>query len=168
MFRGRQRQQGFTLIEIIASLVLLGVLGVVAGLGILQITKGFIFGKDNAKNSASAGLAMHRLIKEFTSITSVTSGTATSITFTSKHDAATSKTYTVSVSGTNLMMNDGVSSDILTDKVSSFSLAYFDTYNGASSTSWASSRKIIGFTLGLTGAENVVTTFTSKVTPRNL
>ena len=59
-----QRQQGFTLIEMIAVLILVGMMSAVAGLGIVKYVQGYLFAKDNAAISANAQLAIARISRD--------------------------------------------------------------------------------------------------------
>lgn len=169
-----QKQNGFTLIEMLMSLVLLGIMGALAGLGLTQYTEGIVFATANAATAGKSQLAMQRLTKEFTAIKSVTSGAASAITFTSQHGSGVDRNYTLSVQGSaNLVLHDNASGapateDILTDQVSSFSLAYYDAYNSAPAVTWSGTSRIIEVTLSLAGASNNTVTFTTRVTPRNL
>lgn len=161
-------KKGFTLIEIIASLVILGILGSLGILGAVRVIEGFLFIRINAETAQKGQIAMNRLTKEFTNIMSVNTGTttATSINFTSRSylDGTIQTGRSVSLVSTTLVL-DG---NVLTDDVSGFSMAYLDTFDGAESSTWSGSRRIIRITLSLVGANNTVSTFTSRVASRNL
>lgn len=164
----RKKEEGFTLVEIIMVLILLGFIGAMAGLGFIQITKGMIFSRANAETAGKAQLAIMRITREFTVLKDVSSGTGSSISFTSIHDGGVDKTYTLSLAGTDLTMNDGTDNDILVDNVSNFTLTYYDTFNGNPSSTWGATKKIIGVSLTLTGADGVAATFSTRIAPRNL
>lgn len=167
--RDIRQESGFTLIEIIMSLVLLGIIGVMAGFGILQVTNSFIWTRGTTSMAGKGQLAMLRMMQELTVATSVGSSSASSITFTAQTGSSSTKTYTLSVSGTNLRLSDGTDTDTLCDGVSSLALAYYDSYNDATAaTTWESTSKLIAITLTLTGPNNISRSFTARVTPRNL
>jgi len=77
-------------------------------------------------------------------------------------------TYTVSLSGSSITLNHGADTDILVDQVSSFTLAYYDTYDAVAQSSWAATRKVIQFTIVLNGPDNTTLSFATRVRPRNL
>lgn len=167
-------KKGFTLVEIIVSLILVGIITALAGMGIVTVTQKYYFAKENAETAQKGQVALMRLMKEFAVISAVSSGSATSITY-SSYKASTLGTRQVSWAGSagdpivvDDDTTDGVDGDTLTDNVSSFALAYYDTYTSASDASWSSSTKVIEVTLTLTGASEVTSAFTVRVAPRNL
>ncbi len=131
---------GFTLIEMIASLAIVSILAGIAGLGLVQITEGFLLSRVGADTAQKAQLAMTRMVKEFDHIIDVPSGSSQSITFDSFHadDAIdTVRSFTLSWNGTAgdplvltcLDCPGGSVSEPLTDNVVQFSLSYlyYDT-----------------------------------------
>ena len=72
---------GFTLIEIIASLVIIGFLSVLFSVGTGKIFQGFVNSRDNADTSMKAQLALSRMAKELRSVDSVSSGSQTAMTY---------------------------------------------------------------------------------------
>ncbi len=157
-------EKGFTLIEIIASLVILVIVGALVIISTIKIVQGFVFTKMNAETSQKAHIALNRLTKEFTNITSVSSGSPTSINFNSRsYIDGTPITQSVSWigSGNPLLLNI----DTLVDNVSSFVLTYYDDSGGAVT---PTESKEIGITLTLVGANDTESAFTTSVVPRNL
>ena len=77
-------QKGFTLIEVIVVLLLVGVIAVMAGMWIVSIANGYIFTKMNMETTQKAQLAMTRLEREFSAISAVTTAStnASQITYT--------------------------------------------------------------------------------------
>lgn len=165
MRRTLKTEKGFTLIEVIVVLILVGVLAAVAGIGYVQVVKGMLFTKMNAVTIQKGEIAITKLVKEFNNmnISSVTAADATSITFSSVKDAVSSS-HTVALTG-NTITYDG---HVITDQVSEFSLTYYDNYDSAGQTTWQSSRRIIEITLKLKGADDVISEFKARVKPRNL
>ena len=154
---------GFTLIEMIVSLLLAGVISVFAGMGISMIIDGYSLTSKNAEITHKGQLALTRLSKEFSYISSVSSGTATAISYNSyKQNALNS--HTVSWTGDKLFL-DG---DLISDSVGSLELGYYDSFNGAEQTSWAAGSRIIEITLSFVGANNNNIVFTTRIMPRNI
>lgn len=133
-------QGGFTLIEMIASLAIVGVLAAIAGIGLVQITEGYLLSQAGAESAQKAQLAMSRMVKEFNYITDVSGGSSHSITFDSFHaDEAvdTIRSFSISWNGTvgdPLLLTcldcpGGNVTEPLVDSVVTFDLAYiyYDT-----------------------------------------
>jgi len=160
-------QRGFTLIEIISVIVVMSIIGVIAGMSLLKITEGFVFAKKNAATAQKGQIAMARLAKELNSVkfissntwTTISSGTGTSITLTRKVGATTT-TFTIDQSGSNLR----VGGDILVDNVNTFELKYYSAYNGSGSSTYSSVASMIEISLKLTGADNVISEFLDRIT----
>jgi prepilin-type N-terminal cleavage/methylation domain-containing protein len=165
---------GFTLIEMIASIVIIGILAALVSIGVASIFEGYIFTKKNADTAMRAQIALTRLMKEFSSIDGVYSGTKTSITYSYYNEDGTSIPYpyrTVSWSGTpNAPAPLLLGGNTLAENVSDFELKYYTSYNDAGDNLWeiSESEKIIGITLKIIGASDVVSSFSTRVIPRNL
>jgi len=157
MLERQFKEKGFTLIEIIVSIVVMTIIAVIAGVGLVEISKGYVFSKQNDVITQQSQIAMTRLKKEFNNIKTVTSGTATSITFTRSSGGSM---HMISWAGGNSpLLVDG---DTLIMPVTSFNLAYYDSYNSSAS-SYSASTSIIEIALQLVGAENTPTNFTDRV-----
>lgn len=167
MHTNNRNQKGFTLIEVIVTLILVGITAVLAGMWIVSVANGYIFARQNAENVQRGQLAITRLTKEFTAIQSVNVGATndTQITYTRADASGIPVTVTISKTGSELQLNG----DILTDGVSTFTLAYCDDNVSSptcSSTWLPTTSKIIRITLTLSGADNIP--LTQRVAPRNL
>ena len=168
----RSPTAGFTLLEMILVLVVIGIAAVASLSAVQEVTRGFVFTRANAEAVAKAQLAMLRLIKEGLNISKVNSGTATSIDFTSLHGtpaAPQPKTYQVFLQGATLIMDDGATQDALMDQVTAFTLTYYDGYDDPTpSSSWGTSSQIIGISFSILAADNEQITFSARFRPRNL
>lgn len=172
MRKRKPDQKGFTLIEVIVTLVLVGITAALAGMWIVSVVNGYVFTKMNADTVQKAQLAMTRLTKELSALKSVSIAGADNISF-SRIDTinistttVTETAVTISKSGSQLLI-DGRP---LTDSVNAFTLKYCDD-NFASpgcSGSWTTDKRIIEISLALTGADNKTSTFTKRVMPRNI
>jgi prepilin-type N-terminal cleavage/methylation domain-containing protein len=154
-------RRGFTLIEIITSLVVLSIIGVIAGMGMVSIAKGYVFTKKNAAGAQKAQIAMARIVKELAVTDSISSGSASSITFNSKSPPAQQRV--LFWNNTNYTLS--IDSDLLLDNVSSFNLAYYKFYDDTTPVLYSSaSTAIIQVTIGLKVADdNTVITFVDRV-----
>jgi hypothetical protein len=136
------------------------IIAVAAGVGLVEITKGYIFSKKNAFTAQQGQIAVARLKKELSNIKSVTgTPTATSIQFVRSSDLST---HTVSwAGGSSPLLIDG---DTLVMPVSSFSLNFYSKFDDPSPSAYSSTTtSMIEMTLQLTGAENAAITFTDRV-----
>ncbi|MFH2219337.1 MAG: type II secretion system protein [Pseudomonadota bacterium] len=66
-----RNNKGFTLVEIILSLVLFGFIALVAGMGIVAFTRGVIFAKESSHKAQKIQLAMNRLNREIMELTNI-------------------------------------------------------------------------------------------------
>jgi prepilin-type N-terminal cleavage/methylation domain-containing protein len=164
----KMNEKGFSLIEVIVTLVLAGITAVLAGLWISSVAKGYLFTQANMDNQQKAQLAMTRLNKEFLAIIAVDEA----------NTSAGKITYTRSAWGAGLIAGQIVESKgnliqinghTLTDNVNAFSLAYCDDVTSSSCPhTWSSTKHIIEITMTLSGADGIQSTFTQRVAPRNL
>jgi hypothetical protein len=74
---------GFIMVEVIVSIVLLGILGVFTSMFLYTGIKGYMISKQTADGAMRAQIAMDRMNLELRKVTSVTAATADSITYTS-------------------------------------------------------------------------------------
>jgi prepilin-type N-terminal cleavage/methylation domain-containing protein len=173
MKKRKSGEKGFTLIEVIVTLILVGITAALAGMWIVSVANGYLFAKVNAKTTQNAQLAMARLVKEFSAIRSVTTGSGTGITYNRTDSALGSVPVTVSINGSALQLNvNNAGNNTLTDSVSGFTLRYCTnsdlTQTTCPSTTWLPESRIIEINLILMGASNTTSTFTQRVAPRNL
>lgn len=151
-------KKGLTLIEIIISLVLVGIVAAVVGMSSVHMVKSFLFSEKNVDTLLKGQIAVARMEKELNNLKKVSASSVNSITFSSYRDAAT---RTISSSGNDLLLD----ADKLTDQVSSFTMAYYDNHNSTANTTFLATTKIIEITLRLTGADNVTSEFKARITP---
>lgn len=172
--------KGFTLIEIIVTLVLVGILTAVAGLWISQAAGAFILAQQNVETMQKGQIAITRLIKEVNVIGTVSSGTPTGITFMSYGSnvdtgggAGSLTTRSICYSAGTVSINDSgdcTGAATLVDNVLNFSLKYYAAYNGVGvgQGGWISgSTRLVDITLTLNGAGGTPMDFTARVYPRN-
>jgi prepilin-type N-terminal cleavage/methylation domain-containing protein len=125
--------RGFTLLEIVTSIVVASIIAVIAGMGFVEIVKGYMLSKKNATVAQQGQIAIARLKKEFTSIKSITCGSANMITYKSNRNPSEEVTiYWSDGNPIRLKMSSNcidcnspcADGDILADKVSVFELGY--------------------------------------------
>ncbi|MFW6011013.1 MAG: type II secretion system protein [Desulfosalsimonas sp.] len=120
--------RGFTLIEVIVSLVILGVLATVSTIAIVKIVEGYQLAKDNAHLTQKAQVAMTRIAVELNYATEVEiPGNSNTIIYTAEYPAEDPDCTTVSEDNRirrtqqeNLILREGNDSYILADGVSGF------------------------------------------------
>jgi len=150
--------RGFTLIEIIATVVLVGVLSSVAILFTGNVLNGFTTVKNNSTAALKAQMALNRISLELKDLSSLDfpSLTAASITY----DNSLGDSRTIKFAGTNMYISTPTD-HILIDGVSNFSLSVTpgDMYNlGESNVAYID----IGFMVS-----GVSSSFSTRIFPRN-
>jgi prepilin-type N-terminal cleavage/methylation domain-containing protein len=163
----RPSQSGFTLIEVVAVLVLIGVLAVSTIVSLLPMAEGFVLAQRNADAARKAQLAMGRISGEFTTITNILSGTANAITY--DFLEASGETFllrrrTLARSGSALLL-DGIA---LSDDVSHFELRYYDDSEPSATprSSWVGgTSRLIEVILESAASGD---RYTNRIAPRNV
>ena len=152
----RNNKRGFTLIEIIATLVLVGVLSSIAVLFMGNVLKGFTTVKNNSSAALKAQMALNRVsleLKDLSSLYSLTDNV--SITY----ENSLGDNRTIKFAGSNLYISTPTD-HLLIDGVSNFSLSatYDNMYNmAANDVAFID----IGFTV------SGVSSFSTRIFPRN-
>jgi hypothetical protein len=136
--------------------VILGIVSVMGSMWLVDIARGFVFSKKNAAAAGQTQVAMARLVKEFSAIQSIVSATDKTITYT----RAPGETHTISWTAEDQPVTlDG---DTLIGNVKSFSLAYYNAYNG-SAAAYSSSTAVIQVTLVVKGYDDTPLTYVDRV-----
>ncbi len=178
----KTRQSGFTVIELILSLVILGIIAAMGALGFTDAVRGYLFGVDNANIAGKAQAALDRMTLELTHIDfwndstskrqdGVTDSKSSSITFAVDFgdDRASDASVTLAYNDSQgtVTLNTGSNDRILVDDVTDFELAYYDNPSDTTgkSTYTSGDTMCIGITLELTGANGRAVTFTTRVVP---
>jgi prepilin-type N-terminal cleavage/methylation domain-containing protein len=170
-------ERAFTLIEVIVSLVLAGIMAAVVGLGLVKITQGYVFAKQNSETVQKAQIAMTRIVKELGAIepqsgtaTAITTAGTTSISYTRREPIGSSTfiSNTISISGgyAYLNLNQTGNGTLINNVVTgSSSFAYFDAAGNTLSAPVTMPAKIrrIEINLSVTGASNQTSNFTNSV-----
>ncbi len=161
--------RGFTLLEIILVLILVGIVGAVAGLGIGRIAQGYILSREAADMFSKGQVAMARLTKDFHNISSVDPGSENSISYEYIRGGGKVSTTVSWDSATGIItLLDTLDADPLADNVSGFELGYLRDPGDLPSGTWSSEHRIIQITLQVSGPGGATRTFMARVAPRNL
>lgn len=160
---------GFTLIELIVSMVIIGLIGFGASLFFVYAAKGYMLTRANTELFQKTNLAMERLIRETKQMDTVYSVSATSISF--QRDG---EDFGISLVGTDLKLirssqlpDASTPGSTLIDNVSAFNLSFEDADGNtwtvpADNSLTGLSRIIIQLTIDI---ENTSRTFTMEVNP---
>ena len=132
----RKREAGFTLIEIVVTLVLVGILSVFAGLFMTTFLNGYFMVKNNSDTAMKAQMALDRISIELRDISPVSVFvpkpvsvlTGNSITYTNSLGVG----RTIKFDGSNIYLST-LADNILIDRVQTFQLSatYRNVYNVA-------------------------------------
>jgi len=177
----KHSKKGFTIIEVVVSLVLIGIMALVLGLGFHNMVRGYLFARDNEVLIQKGQIAMSRITQELKNIALVSSpSTSTSITFYSYKSDPTDPSIATKEKRSIRLSDDGKKVEItesygateyntLTDQLApnGFTLEYYENY-GATNQCYPPSARIIVVKLRLTGPANYILELTDRVAPRNI
>ena len=131
-----KNEQGFTLIETIAVILLVGIISAVLGMAIVQGVKSYVFARTNVSFSQKAQLAMARMERELRAITEIDVENSSGSCIRYKRQTASPYFRTIGLNGTEIQINapEGADADcpdtspghVLIDHVDTFSLQYED------------------------------------------
>ena len=153
----RRASRGFTLMELVVTIVLLGILGAVGSSMVGNTMNTAYHTTHNHASASQARYAAERVAREIREMAYLVSGyhitsmTATNLAFT-KEDGTS---VTIASSGGNLTMSYGGTTSTLTNQVSAFALVYLDQL-GTVTTSTADVR-FVQVTLTLVNAKTGMT-----------
>lgn len=158
---------GFTLIEIIMSIVIITILGYIAGMGFVEMAKGYVFSKKNATVTQQGQITAARLKKELSASSSIICGGSNMITYKIKRDVSVDTTTIYWAGGNNPIMLKTASTctvcssscaggDILAENVNDFTLSYCTktASSSCSATFQDSSASLVKITLKVKGYDN--------------
>lgn len=162
-------RQGFTLIEIIASLIILGLIALFGTSMLSNAVQGYTAARNADEVAQKAQMALQRMTIEFSTIApSQTTGAATTITYVARFDGTT-ETHVISQSGNQILYTQGGTAYPLLDGVAPGSLQfrYYTSYSAAAATSSSAATSIIGITFNMVGDDSTVgmsQTYSTRVT----
>ena len=170
-----KNQAGFTLIEVIVTLILVGIVALMGGMAIVQVTQGYIFTKDNAELTQKAQLATSRITKEIVEMSGISANaTATSLPLKNNIRNVTIglDAGSIKIAPAGAALSAG---DILVDNVNAFTLTYYSkdsSGNWVANTSWSTASDIrnliaIDISMQLPRSGGGYLTFQNRISPRN-
>lgn len=152
--------QGFTLIEIIASLVIMGLIALFGTSLLTNAVQGYTAARNADEVAQKAQMALQRMTIEFSTVDpdpTQTTGTATTITYVARFNG-TNETHIISQSGNQILYTQGGTPYPLLDGVAPGSLQfrYYTSYSAAAATSSSAATNIIGVTFNMIGDDSSV------------
>jgi prepilin-type N-terminal cleavage/methylation domain-containing protein len=169
------KEDGFTLIEVIVTLLLVSILAAMGGSGIVMGIEGYLFARTNTELSQKSQLALARMTLELGHLSTLdSSSTDDSIVFTTSPD---NKTIILNLKGSTIELDedgDGVG-DVLSDSVhgtDGFFVEYIDTDGNAQTpSSFADPKDLARIDLRIRLSHSDVPSgyleFSTSVVPRN-
>ncbi|WDP90811.1 MAG: prepilin-type N-terminal cleavage/methylation domain-containing protein [Desulfobacter sp.] len=151
----KNKNSGFTLIEVIVSLILVGILASVAGMGIVNATQAFLFSREASVVGQKSAFTMARIRK---SLTNMENGSYTKInsnSFSVERAGNIQETFRFDPNTGNLfLVVPNENPHLLSDQVTSFTPA-------------EDADSLKNFSMSLQGCNVPAVTFASSVFPRN-
>lgn len=164
-----KNSHGFTLIEIIVTLLLVGILAAAASFGIVGVARGFAAAKENARMAQTAQVALLRMTRELMTLESIDAASASGITLTKTNASQVA----IELVDTQILLDDdddAADGEVLIDKVDSLTLVY-TKYDDSSWTQGSDdietlARIDIELALSRDDLDDPIT-FTTSINPRN-
>ncbi|HET57236.1 MAG TPA: prepilin-type N-terminal cleavage/methylation domain-containing protein [Deltaproteobacteria bacterium] len=170
-YSGIKGGRGFTLVEVVVVLILVGIMTALGGFGIVQAVRGYIFTRDNAAITQKAQVAMSRISREIIEMNGFTED-ATSTTLPLRN-VRRNVTIGLDDGALKIAQSGGTlgDGDLLVDGVDSLEVTYYEGTDELSS--WDSSKSIkelsaIDIQLVLARSDGGTMEFADRVTPRNV
>ncbi len=130
--RQKRKQAGFTLIEVIAVLVIIGIMAVGLSMGLVRGVENFIIAGQATQISQQAQVAMARMKKELMDATAIATANATQIAYT----AADGTAYSIQNANNEIQLGPADAMHTLMNNINTASTSFaFLQNNGAPWTS---------------------------------
>jgi prepilin-type N-terminal cleavage/methylation domain-containing protein len=180
----KNNQSGFTLIEAIAVLVIMGILAVGLSIGLVQGVQNYVFASEATHLSQKAQVALARIDKELIDVTAVSYISASQVDYTRPYSPpscqqATGCQYRIQMLNNQILL-EGISPvftpQVLIDNVAAYSGGnVFLSFKNFSGTAWSietgsgytvNNLSQISVSLILTYGSNKTLTFNTSINPR--
>jgi prepilin-type N-terminal cleavage/methylation domain-containing protein len=170
-----KKEAGFTLIEVIASLIIVGILTAVAGMGLVQVLRGYSTTRENARMSQQAQVAMSRIAKEIIELMDIPTASTVNTLYIKNIDGNRSLGLNTADNTIRINATGGAiaAGDILVEGVNAFTLTYWAGDPAVSSSTWTPGTnniqqlKFIDVTLRLNRQDGGYLEFAVREAPRN-
>jgi prepilin-type N-terminal cleavage/methylation domain-containing protein len=164
---GKTQSAGYTLIELIAVLILVGIMSAAAGYAIFPMTEAYFVAMRSSEVAGKTQAALTRMVLELTNLADVSSGNSSSITFQSRDGSGAPGWHTLSWTGAGAPLTlDGAT---LLDAVQEMSLEYIRLDSGGNeirTSVWSSGCR--GMELSVTPSGSGGRPYAIKVFGRNV
>ena len=157
-------KRGFSLVEMIAVLLLLSVLGISAFISLVPMTDAMMQSRVAVGSAHKINLAVERLASEFLTITNVAAGGSRSITYDFLDPLGRVNRHAVSWSGVpgDSLLLQGVP---LSDDVRDFELRYYNRADDPAQFQWSADTRLVEIVLR---SQRSDWCYTNRVVPRNM
>jgi len=137
-------KEGFTLIEVIVCMVLVGIVAAVAGMAIVTAVKGYVLARENVAISEKAQVVIARMGRELMEISKIDTGNSNGNCIRYRLETVSQYYRAIGLNNGNLELKVSAAADcdcptsgdpgnVLVDQVGNFALGYEDE-NGSTST----------------------------------
>lgn len=174
-------KKGFTLLEIIVTLLLIGILAAISGMGMTQVTRAYLFAREAANLTHDTQLALNRMSRAIinlqeidTSATSTNGGKLTITGFREGDDVRESYYLDGTTLKIETQINGGSSAtNILSENISGFTLVYTGSNSSGATYDWLTTRTPselaqIRITLTRSSFSGATVSFSTQAIPRNI
>lgn len=157
---------GFTLLEVVASIVLIAIVSMIAAAAVVYVARGFVLVSTGTEIARNVHIATSRIIKELESLDSISSASGNALSYTIDVSG-----YTLSYDGATLFLDSNPSNGPVPllkgffDN-SSFQFRYLDSFDDTTTSTTATEMVEIWMKMDLGNGSSVE--FTTRVFLRNL